>query len=158
MDKNVNQPFYKDGLKFECQRCSACCRYEHGYVFLSETDIKNLLKILKIKKKKFISDYCTKVDVGGVFRLSLKEKSNYDCIFWENGGCRVYEGRPLQCRSFPFWASNMRSEEEWDSLAGSCPGINKGKLHSREEIEEWLYLRRLEKLVDFDKETDYLDS
>ncbi len=59
----------------------------------------------------------------------------------------MYDARPLQCRSFPFWAPYLESKEDWDSLASSCPGVNKGKLHTREEIEEHLARRKMEKLI-----------
>lgn len=141
------EPFYKDGLNFECQRCSGCCRYDSGYVFLSEEDISNLLEVLGISREELLEKYCTEVNISGTYRISLQEKENFDCIFWIDGGCSVYKGRPLQCRSFPFWAPYLESREDWDGLGESCPGVNKGKLHSREEIEEWLYRRRAEKLI-----------
>ena len=143
----MEEPFYKDGLKFECQRCSGCCRFESGYVFLSQVDLDRLSAHLKISRDDFLEKYCVKVDIGGTYRISLIEKDNYDCIFWRDGGCAVYGARPLQCRSYPFWASYMESKEDWECLSSSCPGVNKGKVHSKEEIEEWLYLRRKEKLI-----------
>jgi len=76
-----------------------------------------------------------------VTRLSLKEKPNLDCILWENGGCSVYDARPLQCRSFPFWSSCVSSAEEWEFHAAQCPGIGTGPLHDRREIERWLAQR-----------------
>ena len=33
--------------------------------------------------------------------LCLKEKPNFDCILWKDG-CEAYEGRPVQCRTYPF--------------------------------------------------------
>ena len=83
---------------------------------------------------------------GPETRLSLKEKPNLDCILWESGGCSVYEARPLQCRSFPFWSSCVASSEEWEYHARQCPGMGKGPLHSREEIDRWLALRLKEGL------------
>jgi len=72
-------------------------------------------------------------------RLSLKEKSNFDCIFWNasNGreGCSVYHVRPLQCRTFPFWDYILCSPQAWKNAGKNCPGINNGELHSREKIE-----------------------
>ena len=73
--------------------------------------------------------------------ISLTEKENYDCIFWD-GGCTVYEHRPLQCRSYPFWGANLESKEAWRGLAAVCPGANRGKLHSLAEIERWLKARQ----------------
>ncbi|MEM5947750.1 YkgJ family cysteine cluster protein [Spirochaetia bacterium 38H-sp] len=127
--------FYKDGLKFQCVRCSRCCRYEPGYVFLSMSDIQNLVKHLKITQEDFIHKFCREINFSGFKRLSLKEKSNYDCIFWEDGGCAVYKARPLQCRTYPFWEEYLLSQENWDDLEKSCPGVNHGRLYTYDEIE-----------------------
>ncbi len=143
--------FYKNGLRFECQRCSACCRHEPGYVFLSGKDLEALSENFKISKKEFLKKYCRKIDIGGFSRISLNEKRNYDCIFWEKGGCKVYNARPLQCRTYPFWRPYMESEEDWNSLESSCPGVNKGKINTKEEIERKLLMRLEEPLIeDFD--------
>ncbi|MBR5672070.1 MAG: YkgJ family cysteine cluster protein [Spirochaetales bacterium] len=143
----MEEPFYKDGLHFECQRCSGCCRFDSGYVFLSHQDLDRLASNLSLTQDEFLEKYCVKVDMGGYFRISLIEKPNYDCIFWRDGGCAVYEARPLQCRSYPFWEHQLESKEAWENVAKSCPGINKGALHSRQEIEEWLGRRKMEKLI-----------
>jgi len=75
------------------------------------------------------------VNMGSYYRLSLKEKENFDCIFWENGGCRVYIHKPLQCSSFPFWNSLLSSESLWLEQKKLCPGIGKGRTFSFTEIE-----------------------
>jgi Fe-S-cluster containining protein len=137
-------PFYGEGLRFSCARCSRCCRHEPGYVFLSRRDLVALAAATGLEEPELLRRYCTRVQIGELPRLSLREKPNYDCIFWENGGCTVYEARPLQCRSYPFWASNVDSEESWERTARDCPGIGQGRLHSRREIEQWLDLRLLE--------------
>jgi Fe-S-cluster containining protein len=69
-------------------------------------------------------------------RVSLKEHSNGDCVFLTDEGCRVYPVRPSQCRTFPFWKANLRSERAWDAAKGRCPGMGCGRLYSREEIEQ----------------------
>ena len=46
----------------------------------------------------------------------------------------MYEARPLQCRLYPFWFSNVRSERAWAKAARDCPGIGQGRLFSKEEI------------------------
>jgi uncharacterized protein len=133
--------FYHYGLRFECTRCSRCCRHTPGYVFLSATDLDTLLKATKTQRAEFLRAYCRQIPLGLVTRVSLKEKTNLDCIFWETGGCSVYEARPLQCRSFPFWSACVSSPEEWELHAQQCPGMGKGALHSRTEIEGWLAQR-----------------
>jgi Fe-S-cluster containining protein len=85
-----------------------------------------------------LSRYCRTVWVGGFQRISLQEKPNYDCIFWQPKGCLVYAHRPLQCRSFPFWPSNLYEAQTWEELRARCPGVGRGKLHSEEKIREWL--------------------
>jgi Fe-S-cluster containining protein len=141
------QPFYAEGLRFSCVRCSACCRYERGYVFLSEKDIAVLAACQVMGGDEFIKAYCRWVAFGGgVEYLSLKEKSNYDCIFWRDG-CTVYAGRPLQCRTYPFWDSIMVSAEAWEMAKSECPGMGKGELHSMAKIEAFLEKRPAEPVI-----------
>jgi Fe-S-cluster containining protein len=143
------KPFYADGLRFSCRRCSECCRHEPGYVFLSERDCVLLAEILKMEYTNFVEVFCRWIPVPGTSpageeQLSLKEKSNFDCIFWEQG-CKVYEKRPLQCRSYPFWDSIMSSPHAWKTL--DCPGKNRGILHTGEQIGAFLKQRREEPVV-----------
>jgi hypothetical protein len=140
--------FYHDGLRFECTRCSKCCRHTPGYVFLSEADIGPLVAALQTSRRAFLLEYCRRVPFGPVQRLSLREKPNVDCILWENGGCSVYEARPLQCRSFPFWGSCLSSAQAWEDQARECPGMGQGRLHSWEEIESWLAQRTREPFIE----------
>lgn len=79
--------------------------------------------------------------------MSLKEKPNYDCIFWEEGHCTVYKARPLQCRNYPFWHQNLISRSIWDGIGKDCPGINNGKKHSYKEITRKLRKRKIEPFV-----------
>jgi Fe-S-cluster containining protein len=138
--------FYDQGLYFSCLRCSACCRYESGYVFLSRADVDLLAGTLKMGYTEFMETCCRWIpSPERTERLSLKEKANYDCIFWVSfagrspgKGCAVYESRPLQCRAFPFWHSALGSKGRWRALALDCPGMNKGTFHPGREIKSWL--------------------
>jgi Fe-S-cluster containining protein len=143
----MNAPFYAGGLRFSCQRCSRCCRLEPGFVFLSERDMDTFCGGLGMTKSGFEKKYCREVPINGNLRLSLTEKPDFDCVFWEAAGCTAYSCRPLQCRSYPFWHSALMSRRSWDALKASCPGIGKGELHSREEIELWLRRREEELLI-----------
>lgn len=126
-----------------------CCRHDPGYVFLSEEDLAGLSGRLQMSRREFEETYCRDVEMDGYLRLSLKEQPNNDCVFWIDGGCSVYEDRPLQCRSFPFWPSYLFSAYTWKTLRGYCPGVGIGELHGPEEIDAWLraparhrYIRR----------------
>ncbi|MDR2393494.1 MAG: YkgJ family cysteine cluster protein [Treponema sp.] len=141
------EPFYGDGLRFSCTRCSACCRYESGFVFLSKKDVFILAAALQMEYNKVIETYCRWVP--GTMRaewLSLKETAEYDCIFWKDG-CSVYEGRPIQCRTFPFWSSILVSPDAWSRTAVFCPGMGSGRLYTKDEIELWVSRQRAESLI-----------
>lgn len=129
--------FYKSGLRFSCTQCHKCCRHDPGYVFLSEDDVTAILAYLKMALEEFVFEYCKKAIVGGFTRVSLREKSNNDCIFW-NEGCQIYKVRPLQCRLYPFWPSILDSEDAWNKESKVCFGINNGTLHDYQEIESVL--------------------
>ena len=133
--------FYATGLRFECTRCSKCCRHTPGYVFLSAADLASLAGSMRLEHEEFRSRYCRTINLGFARRVSLREKPNLDCILWENSGCSLYEARPLQCRSFPFWSACVSSREEWQNNARNCPGMGRGAVHPREEIDRWLALR-----------------
>ena len=148
------RPFYAQGLRFSCVRCSACCRYESGYVYLSEKDNSLLREALNMEHGEFIKAYCRWIpSVNGTWQLSLKEKSNFDCIFWSGEGCSVYEARPLQCRTFPFWQSVLKSGKNWKITAQSCAGIGQGKLHSMDSIKKLLAIREKEPIISSSIET-----
>lgn len=141
------KPFYADGLRFSCARCSSCCRHESGFVFLSEKDLAALAGALDMGYSEFQEAYCRWVPSGGgLEQLSLKERSNFDCIFWD-GGCTVYDARPLQCRTFPFWPSIMADVDVWEATAADCPGVGRGALHGKEEIEGYVDARKAETVV-----------
>jgi len=132
------QPFYAAGLRFSCKRCSSCCRHESGFVYLSENDLSRLANSCKMEYTAFIQTWCRWVPFERRFeRLALKEKANFDCIFWD-AGCTVYDARPLQCRAFPFWDAVVCSPEAWETAGRGCPGIDNGELHTREKIEAFL--------------------
>ncbi|GHT87256.1 zinc/iron-chelating domain-containing protein [Spirochaetia bacterium] len=133
----ADRAFYERGLHFSCDHCSACCRIDPGYVFLRKKDTELLISALNTAYPEFIDRYCRWVPAsGGLEQLSLIEKPNYDCIFWENG-CSVYEARPLQCRTYPFWPTIFSYSRSWadSGAAMGCPGMGKGKLYTAEEIE-----------------------
>lgn len=140
-------PFYSSGLKFSCERCSACCRYDAGYVYLSDKDLEKLLAELKMDRNSFLKAYCRWISgLNGMKYLSLKEKSNKDCILWDSG-CIVYMARPLQCRAFPFWENIVSSKKAWKIAASGCPGMNKGVLHTEKTIGEYLKKRTTETII-----------
>jgi uncharacterized protein len=121
--------FFDNGIRFECSLCGKCCNGAPGIIIVLENEIKLIADFLEIEKDLFI-ERCLYAYLDG---FSIREDNTGRCIFYENG-CSIYPVRPLQCRTFPFWFINLRSERSWIEVLKSCPGIGKGKLYSKEEI------------------------
>lgn len=132
-------PWFAEGLRFECQRCGGCCRGEPGYVWVTGTDIERMAAALGLSPEQFARAHTRRVGL----RRSLKELPGGDCVMWGGArrGCIVYEVRPIQCKTFPFWPEHVRSQEAWDRLAAACPGLNKGRRYSRSEVSDRLNQR-----------------
>lgn len=129
--KNDEQPWFKDGLKFECQKCGRCCRGAPGVVWINKKEMEGIPAFLGISKEAFARNYVR--DMNG--RFSLREYGYGDCIMYEDG-CKIYPVRPCQCRTFPFWVSNLENRSEWENLKNTCPGVDKGKLHTLKDIQD----------------------
>ena len=133
--------FFENGLHFECNGCSLCCRFNGGVVMLSKTDLDSLSKWAELTPEQFIKVYCQWIkNQDGKEYLCLRLKHNgentEDCIFWDSSipGCQAYKARPVQCSTYPFWTKLLQNQKEWNNEVKDCPGINKGPLHSKEEI------------------------
>ena len=131
---SIKRPFYEDGLKFQCQGSGNCCTShgEFGFVFLTLEDRRRFAKHLNISTAAFTRQYCDMKD--GVWHLK-EDPKNPDCMFLKNKRCSTYEARPTQCRTWPFWPEVMNPKSWQKEVASFCPGIGKGKLWSKEEIE-----------------------
>lgn len=106
------QPWYQDGLRFKCTQCGDCCTGAPGYVWVNKEEIEALASEMKMEVEQFEDQYVRKVGI----RKSLQEFPNGDCVLLdtETRGCSVYNARPRQCRTWPFWDSNLKSEEAWE--------------------------------------------
>lgn len=126
------EPWYKDGLRFTCTQCGNCCTGAPGYVWISENEIATLAQRMGLDDASFRRKYTRTIPRRGV---SLVEKPNNDCVFFARGkGCTIYEDRPKQCRTWPFWRPLLASPEDWDEAKGGCPGMGRGTLHSAQAI------------------------
>ncbi len=130
--KNISRTtWWHSGVQFACQGSGQCCvsRGAYGYVYVTLEDRRRLAKALDLPTRQFTRAYCDKTDG----RFHLKE-SGPDCLFLEAKRCSVYEGRPTQCRTWPFWPENMGARA-WTSIAAFCPGVGQGRAVPRQEIE-----------------------
>jgi uncharacterized protein len=130
---STDEPWYKDGLRFQCTGCGDCCTGAPGYVWVNKEEIASLASLVGIAIAEFEARYVRDVGV----RKSLKEYANGDCVFFDGKTrkCRVYAARPRQCRTWPFWESNLRTPEAWEHTCMVCPGSGTGRLYQLEQIE-----------------------
>jgi Fe-S-cluster containining protein len=131
--------FFDQGLRFACRQCGACCVGEPGTIYVSKTEIEVIAASTHLHVDQFKRQYLYPFKDS----FSIKEDKQGRCLFF-NEGCTIYTIRPLQCRTFPFWFCNLRSEKRWRHIKRQCPGIGSGRLYTRSEI-----LKMIQKSIPF---------
>jgi len=106
-----------------CDTCAGnCCIGESGNIWINNQEIENLSIHLNIPLEELILNFLEKRG----YKYSLKEvqlsKDNYACIFFDldKKQCSIYEARPIQCKTFPFWDYFKNNKEE---VIKECPAI-----------------------------------
>jgi Fe-S-cluster containining protein len=104
-----------------------------GFVWVNNDEIAALAALVGLDVEEFEVQHVRRVGA----RKSLKEFPNGDCVFFDGQTrkCTVYGARPRQCKTWPFWDSNLKTSEDWDYTCGVCPGSGQGALHQLDAIE-----------------------
>jgi hypothetical protein len=122
--------FFEDGLRFGCTQCGQCCTGAHGIIRVEEDEVRALAASLGLTVAVFTRRFLYRIRGG----YSIRERRNGNCMFLRDGRCTVYALRPVQCRTYPFWFENVRSERAWARTATECPGIGEGRRYGKEEV------------------------
>jgi uncharacterized protein len=137
MPKNFH-PWYYSGLAFSCRQCGRCCAGpEEGYVWVNTQECHAIAEYLNLSPDQVKEKYMRRVGL----RYSLREKeTGKDCVFLSRTEdnkslCEIYPVRPLQCRTWPFWTDNLRSQRDWEEISRSCPGLDRDQWYSYDRIE-----------------------
>jgi uncharacterized protein len=134
------EPWYQAGLRFRCTRCGNCCTGEPGHVWVNQEEIETIAQY-RGESIALVEGVYTKAERGG---RGLREKANGDCVFYDRrAGCTIYPVRPRQCRTWPFWESNVETPEAWQETCRVCPGSGQGELIPAEEITRRMKVIRL---------------
>jgi Fe-S-cluster containining protein len=137
----LQQEWYAEGLRFECTQCGNCCTGPPGTVWFTRAEGREIAASLGLDPEAFDEQYAHKV--GG--RWSLRERrtpAGHDCVFLERAPetdtarCSIYEVRPAQCRTWPFWPENLTSKQAWDTAKRRtpCPGMDSGPLIPADKV------------------------
>ncbi|WP_169941617.1 YkgJ family cysteine cluster protein [Campylobacter sp. RM15925] len=119
----------QSGFEYEfdftkCDECGGkCCTGESGYIWINSSEIEALAGFLDLSVEEFKDKFLEKHG----YKFSIKEKiykDGFACVFFDEvkQNCSVYEFRPKQCVSFPFWDYFKTHFEE---LEGECIGIRR---------------------------------
>ncbi len=120
--------WYAQGIRFTCTRCQACCTEESdgARVILSADELHRIAMTLGCRR-----DELPLLPGGTALEVGAK-----GCPLHDGQGCTVYEARPRQCDTWPFWPENIYSREAWERrVLSRCPGAGVGRLWTRDEVE-----------------------
>jgi uncharacterized protein len=134
--RTMTGPWYAEGLRFSCTGCGACCTGK-GRVWLTEADIMRLSTALKREPHEVVEELLERVEGRWAMR---EDPNNGDCALLKEHRCTAYEGRPRQCRTFPWWPSTLTSIAQWEEVRRVCEGVEAegAPLVSFEEIQATL--------------------
>ena len=131
--------WYEKGLRFSCTQCGNCCTGPPGAVWFNEAEGKAMAAKVGLSEDAFYKRFARKIgDKWSLIEQVVDEK--YDCVFLDRSGklpsCSLYEARPSQCRTWPFWSEILKSRESWARAKCNtpCPGMDEGQLIPAEAI------------------------
>ena len=124
MKKEIIESIKSDKIIFKCVQCGNCCSGASGYVWLTKEEQIRISEFLQIPLNIFIKKFVRKVN-GKISLKEIKESdTNYRCVFLDaDNRCGIYECRPNQCITYPYWKKILEDKDYLDYVANDCPGI-----------------------------------
>jgi len=103
-------------IEYQCQRCTACCRWP-GQVKVSAEEIAAIAAYLELEEDDFIQRFTRlRAQRDG---LALIDKPNGECGFLEGNDCTLQAVKPAQCRAFP----NRWNFPGWREVCEAVPHL-----------------------------------
>ena len=122
---------------FTCQQCGYCCQGETT-VSLDKEDQERMVRHLGMGRDEVRRTYwrCN----GNTVQMKTVDGH---CIFYDNG-CTIHGGKPWRCTQWPLHPSMLDSQQNFEIIRESCPGISR-------EVEYEKFRRILAALLAADK-------
>lgn len=134
-----NEWYAPKGLRFECTQCGQCCTGPPGHVGFTDEEARAIAKHLGLTDEAFRARY-TQQTPNGQSLAEVQTVHGFDCVFLDRTTipgkaiCGIYEHRPTQCRTFPWWPENLATKRRWEALARTCEGVGRGNFVPIETI------------------------
>ncbi len=90
----------------------------YGGTYVTIADIEAIAHYIGEAPETFIRDFCR---MSGKRPLLAQKKTGH-CIFWDET-CTIHPVKPKMCKAWPFIKTTLIAPENWEIMAGSCPGI-----------------------------------
>lgn len=139
------QPWYRDGIRFECARCGNCCSGKPGRVWFDPNELVAMAKHLGMLPFEFVSQFTRELGGRRSLREIERENGEFDCVFLRRVGgrseCAIHPVKPQQCRSYPFWPENLTTPQAYAEATLRCEGARRAsqdesaRIYERDEIE-----------------------
>ena len=123
--------WYAEGLRFTCTQCGNCCTGGPGYVWFNDQEAQAMAQYAGLSDAAFRRRHAHTVNGHWTLNERIMPNGDHDCVFLTHNadgtrGCSIYPVRPQQCRTWPFWRENLRSESDWQHASRKCPGMQAG--------------------------------
>jgi uncharacterized protein len=96
-------------MKFKCHGCGKCCIGEDNSVVVFPFEIRRIMQFTGETWLQTVEPPAEgEWDLHGNFHtLEWRiKKEGASCKFYSGNGCRIYEVRPMICRTYPFYLDN----------------------------------------------------
>ncbi|MBU4077154.1 MAG: YkgJ family cysteine cluster protein [Euryarchaeota archaeon] len=116
-------------IGYKCQQCARCCMEDYGdnTVSIFPFEIRRISEKTELKREDiaFPAPSEDRDAAGNIHTFEWALKKNGDCMFLDNGLCKIYEYRPYICSTYPFYLIEGRL------MVSECEGL--GGAISKEE-------------------------
>ena len=84
-------------------------------------DVERAAQALAMSASAFTERYLEKSPLGLVVNVT----DQHPCVFLTDQGCRIQDGKPRQCATFPFWDELTNERGELVRIDRPCPGVRR---------------------------------
>ncbi len=141
-------------IGFTCKKCAQCCKAEYGdnTVIVFPFEIRSICEGYGLERDEIaVPTPSQDVDSEGnvhTFEWVLRKKE--DCIFLEDGLCRIYECKPYICKTYPFYLLDGRL------MVSECAG--EGGAISNEESKKMAELLKERYIIEIKESIALLEK